>query len=201
MQYAAASQPAMTTPLPLHPAPGATFDEPFEMLAACHERVERMLRLMERLAGHLHDQGCDRNARQAAQDVMRYFDLAGPAHHEDEERHVFPLLLARGSPEVQAVVRRLQRDHHAMAHEWAAVRADLCKVAEGSWTRARAMEEAQRWQAYAALYRSHVEAEESLAYPAAQALLDQRAQQAMGREMALRRGVGVGSAEGVRLRP
>jgi hemerythrin-like domain-containing protein len=201
MQYAAATQPAMTTPLPLHPSPGASFDEPFEMLAACHERVERMLRLMERLAGHLRDQGCDRNARQAAQDVMRYFDLAGPAHHEDEERHVFPPLLARGSPDMQAVVRRLQRDHHAMAHEWAAVRADLCRVAHGSWTRARAGEEAQRWQAFAALYRSHVEVEESQVYPAAQALLDGEAQQAMGREMAQRRSVGAAVAPGTRPHP
>jgi hemerythrin-like domain-containing protein len=178
----------MSSTLSIHSTPGAGFDAPFEMLMACHERVERMLRLLERLAVHLRDQGCDVSARQAAQDVMRYFDLAGPAHHEDEERHLFPALLADGSAEQKALVQRLQRDHHTMVQEWAAVRADLLKVSHGSWTPARTGDEAPRWQAFAALYRSHVEAEESQAYPAAQELLDAQAQRAMGCEMAARRG-------------
>ena len=75
----------MTSPLILHAAPGAGFDQPFEMLLACHERVERMLGLLERLAQHLAEHGCTPDAAQAARDVMRYFDIAGPAHHEDEE--------------------------------------------------------------------------------------------------------------------
>ena len=37
-----ASRAAM---LPGHSAPAAGFEEPFEMLATCHERVERMLAL------------------------------------------------------------------------------------------------------------------------------------------------------------
>ena len=43
----------------LHAGPGVGFDEPFEMLVACHGRVERMLDLLERLAQHLLDQGAD----------------------------------------------------------------------------------------------------------------------------------------------
>ena len=35
------------SPISLHPAPGAGFDAPFDMLSACHERVERMLQLLE----------------------------------------------------------------------------------------------------------------------------------------------------------
>jgi hypothetical protein len=70
-----------------------------------------MLALLERLAVHLREQGADGPARQAAQDVMRYFDLAGPAHHEDEERHLFPRLLAQGPGDLRQVVLRLQQDH------------------------------------------------------------------------------------------
>ena len=94
----------MTSPLTLHVGPAAGFDQPFEMLAACHERAARMLDLLARLLPHLASQGCDEQARQAARDVMRYFDLAGPAHHEDEERHVFPLLQASPDPAAQALV-------------------------------------------------------------------------------------------------
>jgi hypothetical protein len=63
---------------PGHRAPSAGFEAPFEILAACHERVERMLALIQRLQQHLQDTGCDDSARQAARDVMRYFDLAAP---------------------------------------------------------------------------------------------------------------------------
>jgi hypothetical protein len=58
----------MPSALPLHTAPVAGFDEPFAMLAACHERVERMLQLLERLATHLAAQGDEAFAAQLEQE-------------------------------------------------------------------------------------------------------------------------------------
>ena len=180
----------MTSPLIFHAAPSAGFDEPFEMLAACHERVQRMLGLLERLAAHLAAHGADEQAAQAARDVMRYFDLAGPAHHEDEERHVFPLLLAQGDGGLSATVRRLQQDHRDMHQQWQAVRADLLDVAQKPLPVSARMadEAAARWAAFAALYRRHIDVEEAQAYPAARSLTDAPALAVMGREMAQRRG-------------
>lgn len=178
-----------SSPLNFHSSPAAGFDEPFEMLLACHERVQRMLALLLRLAEHLATQGADEQARQAARDVMRYFDQAGPAHHEDEERHLFPLLLAQGGPDIAAVVGRLQQDHAAMGTQWQAVRADLAEVEAGRWPPAQAAAVLPRWQAYAALYAGHIAAEEGQAYPAARPLLAAPALRAMGQEMAQRRGV------------
>ncbi|MBK6470412.1 MAG: hemerythrin domain-containing protein [Betaproteobacteria bacterium] len=178
-----------SSPLSFHSSPAAGFDEPFEMLLACHERVQRMLALLLRLAEHLVAHGADEQARQAARDVMRYFDQAGPAHHEDEERHVFPLLLAQGDAGIAAVVHRLQRDHEAMTVQWQAVRADLAEIEAGRWPLAQAAGVLPRWQAYAALYAGHIEAEEGRAYPAARPLLPAPALRSMGQEMAQRRGV------------
>ena len=64
-------------------AAGVGFEQPFEMLTACHERVHRMLRLLGKLREHLATRGHDEQAAQAARDVMRYFDQAAPLHHED----------------------------------------------------------------------------------------------------------------------
>lgn len=178
----------MTTRLTLHAAPAAGFDQPFEMLQACHERVERMLGLLERLAAHLDTVGGDDAARRAAQDVMRYFDLAGPAHHEDEERHVLPRLAASPQADLRALAQRLHRDHLAMAAQWQAVRADLVAVAAGPGPAAPDAARTARWRGFAALYREHVRAEEDQAYPAARAGLEGRSEAAMGREMATRRG-------------
>lgn len=177
----------MTSPLSLYSAPAAGFDEPFEMLLACHERVQRMLQLLQRLGAHLAEQGCDANARQAARDVMRYFDIAGPAHHEDEERHLFPPLLAEGLPDRVALVQRLHHDHEAMAQAWSAIRDDLRAVSDGRYERLAPARE--RWRQFAELYAGHIRAEEGEAYPAARELLDAQRLRTMGAEMAARRGV------------
>jgi hypothetical protein len=102
------------------------------MLGACHERVQRTLDLLQRLQTYLAEQGVDDSARQAARDVLRYFDVAAPLHHEDEELHIFPPLLQPGTDAgTQAVVRQLQRDHVAMAACWAQARVPLQALAGG----------------------------------------------------------------------
>jgi len=180
----------MTRPIPLHSlqAPAATFEQPFEMLEACHQRVHRMLDLLARLRTHLGGHGTDEQAQQAARDVMRYFDQAAPLHHEDEELHVFPPLLAQGDERVAAIVRRLQADHLAMERNWAAARAVLARIAEAQ-LQALAPEDDAALDAFAGLYGDHIQAEEEIAYPAARAVLDPDTLAQAGGEMARRRGI------------
>ena len=180
------SQPIRMSSLLSSAAPG--FEQPFEMLRACHERVERMLHLLGRLREHLPAHGADASAREAARDVMRYFDQAAPHHHQDEELHVFPRLLAQGEPDTVALVRRLQQDHVQMEARWRAARLVLASVAAGERQALSAADEAAL-DAFASLYDGHIEAEEVLAYPAAAALVDAPALAAMGEEMMRRRGV------------
>lgn len=165
------------------------------MLEACHERVERMLRLIQRLQQHLQDQGCDDSARQAALDVMRYFDIAAPRHHEDEERHVFPPLMAGPDAEVKALVLRLIQDHRQMELAWVGARAVLQWVAghgsrpgDGPWPGLSLWHEVKLGD-FARLYRQHLDDEDQMAYPAARALLGDAALTAMGEDMMARRGV------------
>ena len=179
-----------TSPLTLHAAPAAGFDQPFEMLGACHDRVRRSLALLERLAAHLAAQGADDPARSAAADVRRYFDVAAPAHHEDEERHVLPALRATGDRTLVQLAARLHEDHRRMAAAWALARPALADLAEGRpWTPAHSAEGVAAWRAFAALYVDHLEAEDATAFPAARAGLGPAAQASMGQEMAARRGV------------
>jgi hemerythrin-like domain-containing protein len=182
----------------LHAAPGAGFEAPFEMLAACHERVERSLRLLERLAKHIVAHGADAQARDAAKDVLRYFDIAAPHHHEDEERHVLPLLRAHGQA---ALAARLHADHEAMGVAWAALRPALHALSDGDASAALAASAHHVWRDFAALYRAHAQAEDSQAFPSARALLDGPAQRAMGQEMAQRRGVSSDAAPAPISRP
>lgn len=177
----------MTHPL-LHAGPAVGFEQPFEMLEACHERVQRSLGLLERLIEHVAAQGHDAKSRSAAYDVLRYFDLAAPHHHEDEERHVFPRLLAQGDSALAQAVQRLRDEHRRMGELWARLRPVL-----QAWSGDAAggpVPESFRAdaQAFGALYAGHIPLEERLVFPAARASLEPGALQAMGAEMRARRG-------------
>jgi hemerythrin-like domain-containing protein len=150
--------------------------------------MHRMLALLSRLREHLQAHGADEQVQQAARDVMRYFDQAAPAHHRDEELHVFPALLAQGHPDTVAIVKRLQHDHLQMESRWAAARKVLMTIASGELN-SPAPEEDGALDAFGDLYGGHIEAEEQIAYPAAAALLQGAPLEAMSRDMMARRGL------------
>lgn len=190
----ASSIPLSSITLPGHRAPAAGFEAPFEMLGACHERVERMLNLLSMLQQHLTNSGWDDSVASAARDVMRYFDLAAPLHHEDEERHVFPALLASDDEALHAVVSRLQQDHRDMAVAWAAARQVLASVTATpsvGWS-GFGLSETATLNEFAALYDRHLHDEDHLIYPAAAAALTPQALQVISADMMRRRGLAMG---------
>ncbi len=174
---------AMPTPL-LHASPAVGFEQPFEMLEACHERVKRSLDLLQRLGAHLDAYGADTQAAAAARDVLRYFDIAGPLHHEDEERHVLPRLRASGHG---ALAERLQADHTALSAAWQEWRTVLEGVCAGRWDIRAAGRVRAGWREFETRYEAHIAIEEAVAFPSAAHGLPADTLAAMGHEMAGRR--------------
>lgn len=182
---------------PAGTGPVSSYEQPFDLLEACHERVARSLDLLARLREHLHrlhqrDEPAarpDGPARSAATDVLRYFDLAAPQHHADEERHVFPLLeTAPAPPELIAAVQRLRQDHDAFARHWQVLRPLLAEVAAGAWPTGGLDALDAAADRFACGYAAHLACEHEQVFPAARRLLDAGAVRAMGDEMARRRG-------------
>jgi hemerythrin-like domain-containing protein len=181
----------MTRPIrlaDLAPGKSASYEQPFEMLEACHERVHRMLDLLQRLRTHVARSGADEQARQAARDVMRYFDLAAPQHHLDEERHVLPAMASSGDAELVALAQRLHQDHVAMETGWTAARAILMALSDGALPTLNP-EQHQCLESFAALYGDHIRAEEEVAYPAASSRFGADQVAAMAQDMMRRRGL------------
>lgn len=168
--------------------PAVGFEQPFEMLEACHERVQRSLDLLARLIDHVAARGHDAQSRSAAHDVLRYFELAAPHHHEDEERHVFPRVLAGGDAAQAAAVQRLRDDHRRMGELWARLRPVLQAWASEGGGGPVTDELRADAAAFGALYAGHIPVEEGLVFVAAKGLCDAAALQAMGDEMRARRG-------------
>lgn len=168
-------------------APAAGFDQPFEMLAACHERVGRTLRLLQKLVDHVEKHGRDEQARSAATDVLRYFDNAAPKHHDDEELHVFPLLLAQDDAALSTHVYRMQADHERMSSLWRALRPVLLALADVDGGQIDGAKLRQHAKAFSDVYASHMETEEQVLFPAAQRLKSADEIERMGNDMRRRR--------------
>lgn len=173
----------MNDPFNTPAAPG--FDDPLEMLQACHGRITAQCDTLQRLVVHLQTQGNDEQAAQAARAILRYFDTAGQFHHQDEEQDLFPVLLASGDQEAAAYVAQLLEEHKVMDAAWQALRPLLQAIAEDSANTLDADVAAH----FIACYARHIEFENGRLLPLAAKLLNAEQLQRLGRCMAERRGV------------
>ncbi|MBJ9696821.1 hemerythrin domain-containing protein [Burkholderia cenocepacia] len=153
--------------------PAPSFDEPVEMLEACHERIAAECATLMKLAAHLPSHGADTQAQQAARNIMRYFDIAAPHHHADEEQDLFPVLVEISQHQCSPVGERIASlldEHRALEASWTQLRTVLADIAEGK-TR---LLEPVGVSDFAGAYRAHIAQEESQIFPFAEACLDRQ---------------------------
>jgi hemerythrin-like domain-containing protein len=136
-------------------------DDPVELLLACHEKVRRFAELTLRLNRHLATHGPDQQAQDAAQSILRYFDIAAPLHHEDEEADLFPALRQLDQARAGPAIDKLAAEHAELHALWHGVRGWLQHTAQGQVCAPPATvdEFAQR-------HLAHAQAEEDEVYPA-----------------------------------
>lgn len=164
-------------------APG--FDQPLEILLACHGRFEKQCATLGKLLTHLPQHGSDAQAQLAARNILNYFDTAAVHHHDDEERNLFPLLERAGQGEWCDVVELLTGEHDDLAQLWRALRPPLQAIAQGE---AVALND-NHTERFIALNRSHIAFENERVLPLAREILNAADLQSLGRAMAARRGV------------
>lgn len=170
----------------LLPAIPSMSEEPLEMLEACHGRVRAFTETLRKLAPHVQQRGADTEAAQAAGNILRYFDMAAPKHHQDEEVDLFPLLLATApdDAELAAQIAVLRAEHLLMADMWLKLRELLLMVQEGRSADLLADDLANR---FADMYQRHAASEEAGVFAAAQRLLTPQQLAQLGASMTARR--------------
>lgn len=131
------------------------------LLRACHEKVVRFTTLTQRLQAHVRERGADEQAREAAQAVLRYFTLAAPLHHADEDENLFPALRSLRHPPLTARIDALQAEHDVLVERWAEVRPWLEAIAAGELPTGAEPDV----DGFATHYRAHAQAEETDVYP------------------------------------
>lgn len=164
-----------------------TFDDPLEMLRACHGNILRQCDTLQKLVTHLKTDGCDMQARLAAQGILRYFDSAGKFHHQDEEKDLFPALQAGESDEqerLDALRQRLLAEHVTMLAAWNELRPILLQLTEGKNARL----DDRLAERFIGSHAMHIAVENSELLPMAARLLKPEQIEQIGRRMAERRG-------------
>lgn len=169
-----------------------TFQQPLALLSDCHRRVEHFLGLLRRVAHDADGGPLNPLQREALETALRYFREAAPKHTADEEESLFPRLRVLGTSEALAVlgkIRALEADHKTAGHSHKAV-----EIFGKLWLIQNHLgpDEIAAMKTHLdslhALYSAHIAIEDAEVFPAAARLLRNDDLDAVGREMAARRG-------------
>lgn len=141
----------------------------FNALDDCHRKIQEHLHDLQRMAAHMERAGLDEADRKLAGEIQEFFSSTSRAHHEQEDRQVFPPLLANGTEEIKTAVRSLQQDHGFIEENWIELGPQLRAIAEGNdWFEVAEFQ--HNVALFLALMNGHIALEESLIYPESKAM-------------------------------
>jgi len=164
--------------------PDPSFDQPLEMLLACHDKIRRFCDQLDKLEPYIAEHGVDDVAKHSIAAVVRYFDEAGPSHHSDEEDELFPILEAR-VPSAAPKLEQLAAEHGYLHARWNAIRDDLLALAHGDIPEISHVEIAE----FVRQYRLHAAIEEAWLIPTADQIMSAEEKRLAGQRMAAKRQV------------
>lgn len=183
-------------PITIGGKPGSHFSDPIGLLTDCHRRIERFLSVLVQVAAHAGEGELTEERRTALDTALRYFREAAPNHTADEEDTLFPRMRRMDRPEAKAVLASVDslEEDHARAQEWhdEADRLGQAWLASGTISASDAARFSAILERLTDLYRGHIKVEEIEVFPVAARLLDAPEREAIGGEMAARRGLSGG---------
>ena len=174
----------------------SSYEQPFKLLSDCHRRVEMFLGVLGQLA-RTEQSPLDQSSCDSLRRALDYFRDAAPRHTADEEESVFPRLQAIDGPEAaeaRRIISQLESDHEEAAPRHEAIETIGRRwLVEGRLSPADRSQFKEHVEELERMYRRHIELEDSSLFPIAERLLAGNPAAEIGREMAIRRGISVGS--------
>lgn len=146
-----------------------TEHQPFNDFSQCHAGIVRKLDMLGELPALLEPAG---RAVLVAEKSLEFFSEAIFEHHLDEERELFPVVVAHAmqgneAERVQAMVKRLTEEHRGLEQGWKKVAPGLKRAAKGKFDDVNAADISQ----LVVQYKAHAQFEEAEFLPLAQAIL------------------------------
>ncbi len=144
-------------------------DEPIADFSQCHAGIFRKLDLLGELPALLEPA---QRARDVAEKSLEFFREAIFEHHLDEERELFPAVLANCRDETErarvvSMNKRLSDEHRDLERIWKGLESGLKKVVKGQFSDVDAVAIAR----LISQYRDHAQFEEQEYLPLAQQIL------------------------------
>ncbi len=169
------------------------FTDPIGMLGDCHRRIERFLSVLQKLATERRGAALNEQEQDALGASLRYFRESAPKHTADEEESLFPRMRAADPASTQVLFERidgLECDHRTAVKLHAEVDAlGDAWLDRGELSPGEASHLAALTAELAELYQRHIALEDAEVFPKAARLLSSSDRQAIGAEMAARRGL------------
>ena len=164
------------------------FDDPLGMLADCHRRIERFLKVLDIVCHRAKGRALSVEEASAVKGSLDYFRSGGRRHTADEEESLFPRLRSRLSASDFTEIDALEHEHQTAdaLHEEVD---DLYTrwLSAGTLDKADAARLAVAVEELVRMYAGHIRLEEDVVFPRAAAVLDAVAVQAIGDEFRRRR--------------
>jgi hemerythrin-like domain-containing protein len=180
-------------PIVIGAKPESSFADPIGLLTDCHRRIERFLSVLAQVSAQAGGGPLTSEQRTALEKALVYFREAAPKHTADEEQTLFPRLRALDRPAVKAIMARvdaLEKQHVKSEQNHAEIdRLGRDWLAAGSLSPADATRLSALIAELMELYKGHIAVEESEVFPVAEAELEKSEREAMGGEIAARRGL------------
>lgn len=143
--------------------------DPLTSFADCHDRILERIGALAELPALLEPAA---RARRIAAESIAFFGDTIALHHEEEERELFPAVLADARPgeefeRVSTMVRRLSSEHRAVENGWLRLAKGLKQVAQGRDSDL----DAAALRQMLALYAAHARYEEAEFLPLCEQIL------------------------------
>lgn len=136
----------------------------FETLDECHRQIGARIKNLAELARQVEANAVDDEARRQAAEIESFFSNVSRAHHEQEERSVFPPLLAIGDAVLVETVQLLQQEHAWIETRWSGIAPQLSAIAAGQAV-ANAQDLVAAVREFLKVLRLHMELEDTVVYP------------------------------------
>jgi hemerythrin-like domain-containing protein len=146
--------------------------ENFKALDNCHQQIQLHLAKLADLLRRMDEGQDDVQSRQQAALIEAFFSSTSRQHHADEEKLVFPALLAGENAELVQAVLTLQQDHGWIEQNWIELAPLLQSVSTGG-NCIDVAEFRHYVEVFLELCFDHIKLEETLIYPQYKARLAQ----------------------------
>jgi hemerythrin-like domain-containing protein len=164
----------------------STGHSPIDEFSQCHAGILKQLQALDALPALLEPAA---RARQIAADTVSFFREAVFEHHAEEERELFPAVLASAREgaerdKVQAIITELTAEHRQVEAAWSKLEPRLKAVAKGHASDIDGADIAELVRSY----QVHARYEEEVFLPLSQAILGRNSNHlaALGASMHMR---------------